>query len=534
MARRLLALVALVAAALLAAWFLSGRGQDRANALQSADSAPESTAVDAAREAAGLAAPAELARLPVPAAEPVAPHIEPAMSATPAVTANRLHGVVTPAAGRSDFLETVTVHITDRLGEARHARCEKGGAYSFEDLPAGRYWAHALGSVDGETRAEVEVACDTRLDLVLQPHLQVLVRVVDELGKPAQRSGLLAVATSDDPGPWFDAIRGSRSNPFGVGRFLPRQRLGEDAPPDAIGALVLDTPPPLHVNLLVYQHVLESRRVESGTDSVTFVLASDDPRLVGGGLRLRAVDARTREPLAKPNLLLEGLETSFLSAVDGVFEAKDLQPGLYVVSLFAGGSYGNERLSVRVPPGEVVDLGDVPLVQGLSIAGQVFDESGQAGVFLIQFDPCQPDGRVGTTGSNVAFETKETGSFRYDGLKPGHYRLAVFTDAAKGQAETVVVVEVGEVPLENVRIVVARGVSFSVDPAGRHAAGASFTVIDERGVRLLARPLSDPTPARVLLAPGRYTVEFRSSRDDPIQRTQAVELVRDPVVIQML
>lgn len=530
MARRLLALGVLVAAALLAAWWLTGRGQDRVDALEFADG--RAATVDAAPEspaAAGLAAPGELAREPVPAAEPVAP----ATSALPAVAANRLHGVVKPVPGRYDFRETVTVYLTDRLGETRRARCEKGGAYSFEDLPAGRYSARALGSVDGEARAEIDVAGDTRLDLALQPHLQVLVRVVDEFGQPAQRSGLLAVATQDDPGAWIDAIRGSLSNPFGVGRFLPRQRLGDDAPAEAIGSLVLDTPPPVHVNLLVYQHVLESRRVEPGTDSVTFVLASDDPRLVGSGLRLRAVDALTREPLAKANLILEGLGTSFLNPVDGVFEAQDLAPGLYVVSLFAGGGYGNERLSVRVPPGEVVDLGDVPLVPGLSIAGRVFDETGPARVYLIQFDPCQPDGRVLAAGSNVAFETKENGSFRYDGLKPGHYRLSVFTDAAKGQAETVAVVELGDVSLEDIRIVVARGVPLSVDPGGRHAAGASFTVIDERGVHLVWRPASDPAPVRVLLPPGRYTVEFRSARDDPSPRTQEVELVRDPVVVRM-
>ena len=47
-------------------------------------------------------------------------------------------------------------------------------------------------------------------------------------------------------------------------------------------------------------------------------------------------------------------------------------------------------------------------------------------------------------------------------------------------------------------------------PGGRIGDGAR-----EEGVRVVSRIVDQPDPIRVRLAPGRYTVEFKSSREDP-------------------
>jgi hypothetical protein len=180
----------------------------------------------------------------------------------------------------------------------------------------------------------------------------------------------------------------------------------------------------------------------------------------------------------------------------------------------------------------ITDLGDVPLSGALWIAGRILDETGEGRVLDIRFDPCDASGRVGPTYSGIyAVRSKAEGTFRVDGLASGFCRLEVLSDG--DLAACVAVFDVREHPVENATLTVTHGVPFIVEPAGHQGADARFAVLDETGLRIASRGLSEPSPVRVQLAPGRYTVEFTSTRDDPAPRTVRFEIVRDPVTIAM-
>jgi len=197
--------------------------------------------------------------------------------------------------------------------------------------------------------------------------------------------------------------------------------------------------------------------------------------------------------------------------------------------------YATLSIDVRVLPGQVNDLGDVALPKGFWVAGRILDETGAGAKYTIRFDACERDGRVAPNfGTIWSFPTKSDGSFRVTGLAPGFHRLEVMSEGDERTiAECVAVFDVREGPVENARLTVTNGVPFVLDPDGKHGPDARFAVLDEAGVRVLSRLVPDAAPMRFRLAPGRYTVEFKSAREDPAPRTVPVELIRDPVVVTM-
>ncbi len=488
----------------------------------------------AASSSPALAAPAEPARTstPPPLAAPDSAEKQgpPAPPDMPASTC-RLHGRLLPAPGRTGFVGEQAVGLTDALGKYERAFCGADGSFAFENLAPGRYWLRARSPENGDANAVVDVSGDTEHDLQLVAPGVLAIRVVDEIGKPVNVLGLLAVATADAPGEWMDDVVGGLSSPFGLGRFERGQRLAAEPPTEAIGRLFLDRDPPLHVSLLRYQRVLDTRRIERGTEVVEFVLRTDDARARNGGLRVRILDSATNEPIARATVTVDGPGSRVGQAQSGVCEFTGLLPGTYRIQIMSK-ERGTVRREVRVPPGEVVDVGDVTMPAEHWVSGRILDETGRGGVFSVRFDPCDPDGRIAPIYAGIyAFHTKPDGSFRVPGLAPGFHRLEVMGEAEL--AECVAVFDVREAPVENVTLTVKAGVPFVVDPDGKNGPGASFAVLDERGVRVVSRTVAEPEPVRVRLAPGRHTVEFQSSREDPAPRSVAFEIVRDPVVVRM-
>ncbi len=528
MARRLLVLLVLVAAALLAAWLLTGRDHEQAEVTPPVASAPVSPAQDAE-----LVAP--VAETRVSAERPAAPIDSADMQGPPVPIglpepAGRLHGRVLPASGRTVLAGEVAVEAKDVLGKQQRVFCRAGGAYAFEALASGRYWLR-VGSVEnGSADTVVDVRGDTVRDIQLEARPVLEIRVVDELRKPVDTIGLYAVATAEAPGEWLEEARVGANNPIALGRFEFAPRL-PGPPSEVIGSLYLNRDLPLHVSLMKYQRVLETRLVVRGYEAVEFVFHPDNPLAKNAGIRLRVVDAGTKEPLQKASISAGGVGERMQPVRDGVCEFQDLQAGTYRLQIRSK-DYGTARRDVLVPPGETVDLGDVPMSRGYWVSGRVLDETGRAGACDIRFDPCDADGSVAPLyGGIYVSRTEPDGSFRITGLAPGFHRIEVM---AKGKsAECVAVFDLRNGPVENVTLTVTAGVPLVVDPNGKEGPEARFAVLDEKGVRVVSRLVAQPDPVRVLLAPGRYTVESRSSREDPDPRTAAFEIVRDPLVMRM-
>jgi len=447
---------------------------------------------------------------------------------------HRLTGVVRPAVGRAELVGDVAVVATDTLGEARKCIAAADGTYAFEELAPGRYSLSSRSPQNGSINVTVEVRGDTRLDLQLEAPRAIAIRVVDEIGKPTAELAVFAIATPELPGEWCEDVRGGQQNPVGCGFFRSTRFPFAEGPPEIIGHVHLDRAPPVYVSLCKYQRVLETRRIEGDTELLDFVLRTDDERLASGGIRLRVVDAETQVPLEKVTVTASSDVSRFGASVAGVHRFDGLNPGTHRLQMMGKG-YATQRLDVRVLPGQVNDLGDVPMAKGYWVAGRILDETGEGAKCSIRFDPCEPDGRIAPIFDAIwTYPTKGDGTFRVAGLAPGFHRLEVMGESGESKwAECVAVFDVRNGPIENARLTLTLGVPLVVDPDGKHGPGVRFAVIDENGVRVVSRLVTEPQPVRVSLAPGRYTIEFKSSREDPDPRTSAFELVREPVVVQM-
>ncbi len=521
-----------VLGALVVALFLWPRAGDVEQIGRGEVSAPVVTpsGLDAVQTSA-LATPSALSRTATPVEVASAHRDEPAAAPS---GPSRVHGTVRPAPGRSEFVGDVGVGATDALGNLRRGLCAKDGTYAFEDLEPGRYWLALRSPRNGRANVTVDVRGDTRRDIQLEAPRAVAIRVVDEIGKPTNELAVFAIATPEPPGDWCDDVRGGQQNPVGCGFFRSTRFPFAEGPPEIIGHVHLDRAPPVYVSLCKYQRVLETRRVEGDVELLDFVLRTDDERLASGGIRLRVVDAESLAPLEKVAVTASSDATRFGGAVAGIHTFEGLNPGTHRLQLMKK-DYATMRMDVRVLAGQVNDLGDVPLPKGHWVAGRILDETGKGAKCSIRFDPCEPDGRIAPIfGAIWTFPTNADGTFRVPGLTPGFHRLEVMSDSDESSlAECVAVFDVREGPLENATLTITSGVPFIVDPDGRHGPGARFAVLDEKGVRVVSRVVAEPEPVRVRLAPGRYTIEFKSSREAPNPRTAAFEIVRDPVVVRM-
>ena len=474
----------------------------------------------------------EAVSTPIPPTEPAD-----AVPAPAPADSIHLYGFVLPCEGADDIGPPVSVAATDRFGVLRRSDVGAEGEYSFANLTSGRYWLRAQSMSAGEVRLVVDLdaaAGDRRVDLRLEPPLEVIVEVVDTLGAPFRGAPVLGVATSEPPGPWFDEVRGSWNNTFGVGSWADDGFGGVRLPAPAIGRIRLLTPPPVFVSLVHYQCVLGTQRVEAGGSRVRFVLDPASRLLQQGRLRFRLVDATTRAAL--PRVRVEAhCHTSSEGTTDdeGVCRIQ-LPPGLVELRVQEGKEHEDAERVVRIEPGEEVDLGDIALGPGVEIAGRVVDESGAgiAGSRLL-YEPASDKGSSRSQFLTAVFSNVD-GTFRIERLPPAVWRIR-YSDPKQrpnGPGAAVVEVDARGGSVANVQLKLVPGVALGVHAADGRWQGVRFTVIDSQGLRILTRPLYGPEPQRVLLAPGGYEVETTIA-GVVVATRRAIVIEREPVELAL-
>ena len=203
-----------------------------------------------------------------------------------------------------------------------------------------------------------------------------LVEALHELG--IEQSDARALATREYPPMRLDEALAPAFERLGMGSFAyHRNWFNEDisvGPPGCFGQLEFPADFPLHVSVSVGSAVLATRRLDSPQAQLHFELsrATLDERL--GRLRLRVVSAEQRTPIAGAEYV-EGLLNLFAdltvatTGADGLLE-RWATPGTHAIELKAQG-YERRPLEVRVPPGELADLGDVELRRAVRISGRV-------------------------------------------------------------------------------------------------------------------------------------------------------------------
>jgi hypothetical protein len=475
--------------------------------------------------------------------QPAARRAEPSLAITPSVTEFptvsshedrwiSIEGFVLPAEGRTSLWERPWVNVYDSVAELTRVQAEGDGAYSIEGLSPGSHWVSAGSSSDGNARTVVELDASRssiRLDLQLSLPPEILVRVVDQLGGPVENKALLAIATLDPPEEWFTGVRGSWSDHFGVGHLRAsghRERL----PPEYLGRIVLDHEPPVFVSIVRYHYVVATQSVAQGQTEVEFVVDPGAHALGDASLRLRAVDAGTREPIAGATVLFDGAGASRRITLndDGVM-IRSCLPGWHRLGIMAKGYENGERV-LRVEPGVVNDLGDVPLGSAQSISGVIVDEAGQGVAIPLRCDRIDPSSKHEFLDIIRQYRTSADGAFRIGNLSRGTYRLHANRDEPWGLDSWIVDTRNGSV--ENLRLRLARGVPLVVHGSEATSSSVSFEIFNADGLSVLSSRLSSPAPRKILLAPGYYEIEVRTSEtEEPARRPFTVGV--DPVAMSL-
>lgn len=119
----------------------------------------------------------------------------------------------------------------------------------------------------------------------------------------------------------------------------------------------------------------------------------------------------------------DATEAATLSAADGTFELRLLNPGTYQVHVLSGSHAAFTRRQIVIIEGQEKDLGDVTLSAGGKLTGQVTDAAGlglSGVVVALTFDATA----VGKEFSaNYSERTDASGTYSFANLPPGPYQV---------------------------------------------------------------------------------------------------------------
>ncbi|HEX4954919.1 MAG TPA: carboxypeptidase-like regulatory domain-containing protein [Thermoanaerobaculia bacterium] len=374
------------------------------------------------------------------------------------------------------------------------------GRFEIGGLPAG-------GTVDLTARktgyrvtraAGVEVPPERPLRLVLDPGAQVSGQVVDGAGAPVEGATVHLLPA----GP-------------GAGEASPRFRIPILAaePTESNGEFVLSGIEPGSYELAA-----------TADDYLPAALAGLElgPRERRAGIVLRlqpgamlegtVVDEEGRpHPRAAIFAQTKSETVTMLGTAGGATDASGryrlagLAVGQISVRVAAEG-FVAETHEVDIRPG--TQQRDFVLRRGVSVAGRVVDEEG-AGVGGALLLLAQPEG----SGAALHTMSAPDGQFRMPSVPPGTYRLMVQTQGFLVPSEGLPL-EVGERPIADFEVVLARGATLAGRVVGLEAAqmaGVQVTAADENGQTAWARLDARGGFEMKGLAPGTWRVSVVSA-----------------------
>lgn len=502
----------------------------------------------------GVASPSRSAALDAPAetggSSPVVPtpqrtatsdavNATPENPAAPAASTITLYGYVRPDPRRSALLdESVAVVVTNALGVRWIVKCARDGAYSLTGLAPGEYWLSASSTLDGSGRARAHLAPGTEaqlVDVALKLERDVWIKVVDAQGAPVKFRGVraVAVATRERPAKFFDSVRGSLNERFGVGNFWDNGYASEKRPPEYFGRVVLQVDPPVWISLLNRQFVIDSVRIEPDQTEVVFVVERGSRLLRAGSLRARFVEAGTKAPLSGGSFQIDAGSTD-TGGLDehGALESSDVAPGHVVLRVHKHGLASTE-LRLRLEPGEVRDLGEIEVEAETWIQGTVHGPDGlDVGANVECMTADAGTGELLPQDGSFNWSTNHEGSFRIGGLSRHLYRVTVRPrDERLARSSKLVDLRSG-VGVDGLRFDLVPAVPLVISADESNWVDIEYTLRDERGEFVLRSRVWQAEPFPLPLAPGRYTLQCE--RDGaPLGAPHEVVLVDRPVPLQL-
>jgi len=407
MARKVLALIVVLALALLLGWLFVSRATPPAPEARP-NAAPDTRAATARRTSADVEPAADSAtRTELDAATLTAP--SDSDSARSDAAANEPQFVLELYdATNGATLRTEAEAVLSRDGARNVLRFdERQNAFAARDVTSG-VWTldvRARGFHEHRQFVELDAARSLRRRIGVWPASWVLVRAVTSTGEPYSA---IASTLSLDPAAVFEG-----GFQLWVSTSQPQDELNwpsiEPAPRNAQASFVsphyergrvdprdvarFQRPdaPVFWVALAFHHRFFGWARVSGDTNVVQFEMAREDVSAQLASVRFCVVDALSEAPLADATAGLDaelaGLrraDTGELTALTpGCFHARPLIPGEYDLTLSAPG-HAELRERVRVGPGEELDLGELALELYAPLSIRVFDEQRAPTLALVQ------------------------------------------------------------------------------------------------------------------------------------------------------
>ncbi len=424
-------------------------------------------------------------------------------------------GVGAPIAG-------ARVGATPLDGPVRYGRSGSDGQFAIAGLAAGRFdlRARAEGCVSGVEQVELAAGrAPPTVVMTLQRATPIEVFLEDETGAPLTRAfeqrfphsrlaqEVRVIATLDAPGE--SVVRSTR----GVGQWRPNWSGGP-------GTLELSVPPPLFISALHAGRVLASAELADGETAIHLRVRAAEFDAARATLRFRLVDADTGAVVMRAFAGLTGLNggmhgepRDLPESSGGVITLAEEQAGRRNLSIaLDGGVLFN--LVVELPPGQTVDLGDLPVRSPTSLHGTIVDERGAPLAVALRIVHLDLDGQPTLEGTVHEVEADGDGRFEFATALPrvrlqpsqGDYALdPAIVDVAAAAAAG------GEV-----QVVLRRGIAVALRP-GRADEACEVTLL--RNGELLRRTLLSPGDAmRARLVAGDYQATIAYEGTEPIEK----------------
>ena len=414
--------------------------------------------------------------------------------------------------------------------DGKHVATEspKNGSYAFASLRAGDY--HLRSRIDDElplNRDIVVAPPSTRLDIDLPARWLLTVNAVTPEGQPLldkvreqarnlRRRGITACAfrapLPGDLPPSNLAEVSAGLGPFRGGDLFPAA--GKKAlPKQTIGILTLPADEPVHVALLMRNHVVAQLPATPGQAEVTFTIAADAFLAQMATVRVRLVD-RSGAPVIKARVSLNDAQTGgggVQTGEDGRATLRYLKPGRLDLEI------GHRRL--RAPPLQVdvtagadLDLGDVIMLPPIRVELAMDNFGGKGSVRL---------NWLGTPPTGMTFDDRyvsnESGTSRSLSLYPGRYGML----ASAPNGVTIVEVDLRMAPAAPIRFDLRPGAPLRIDTR----VGSSFARLElcsRSGVLVRRRELTGSRSETVQLPPGEYTATITDATGAVTRRTIAL------------
>jgi len=417
------------------------------------------------------------------------------------------------------------------------------GCYAVVGLTPGTWTAtvRADGAIDVEQTFEITDDAEQRHDFVLDRSYPVRVFCTTPDGKD------LAKALGEADTFVFDLHVIARREPF-PDRLAPtdygivwagdakwegrRNRGGKvDKADGSAGILHLTAPPPAHAALMLRHVVIQQQRIDAGAKEVRFVVDPAVWQSKLGTVTLRVVDLESRAPLTEA---LVSLNTSSTGGggqkcdTEGRLVLKGAQPGLLFLEITAK-DREHYLATIRVEPGQSLDLGDVSLGRSVDFTGRLEDENGKP-VTTANLTWTELKWRTGATEfvTNRATRIAADGTFKLWGTGPG--KIAVQARTKDGNVACGVFDNPSPTPAV-LRLV--RGSKVEVTRNDDPTRAFTITFFDAQRQPVEARTLVARWPKlTVALQPGQYGFEVHDDADRLVQ-SGSVTLGATPAKVEI-